>query len=204
MKLYTKVLVLLGVVALLTMTGFAATSATGVTTATTNAISPTLKVSVKVENAVQLTLSQVTGNCPITAGTGTDYAIDFGTVNGLGIASTSGGTTCATPTVNAGNATYTTQYQVTPKYSGFSSASAHISLTAPSFTTVTTGLSLVEGATTASLTAVPTSGTGDQFAVASSGTAITRVLGVQVSNGNGAGTLTGSDNTTVTFTMIIP
>jgi len=159
---------------------------------------------VKVENAVQLTLSTVAGNCAITAGGGTDYAVDFGTLNGLGIASTSGGTTCASaPTVTATDATYTTQYQVTPKYSGFSNAGAHINITAPAFATVAS-LTLKEGPTAGPLVAVPVSGTTDQIVVASSGTPITRMLGITVANTNGAGTLTGSDSTTVTFTMTIP
>ena len=203
MKLFTKTLVLLVAVMLFSMAGFAATSASGA-----SSISPTLKVNVNVQTAVQLTLATAAGapNCAITSPGPQDYSIDLGNVNGLGVAT--GGCSQAVAT-SATNATWGTQYQLTPKYSGFTATGATISLTAPAFTNAST-LTLVEGNASGSMTNVPTSGTTHNFAVASSGTAVSRWLGVVVSNANGAGAFpgtaaaAGNDSTIVTFLMTVP
>jgi hypothetical protein len=60
------------------------------------------------------------------------------------------------------------------------------------------------------MSAVPASGTTHQIAVATSGTAISRALGVTVSNADGAGAFpgtaggSGADSSLVTFTMTVP
>ena len=72
---------------LLTMasTTFAATQATNAAS-----VAPTLSVSATVQKAVRLTLSVGAtagiNHCNVAAGAGTDYAMDFGTVDALGIA----------------------------------------------------------------------------------------------------------------------
>jgi hypothetical protein len=191
--------------ALSTRTGFAATSATA-----TNALATTLNVSVNVQTAVQLTIATGTGGlgtpCTVSAGGGGDFSISLGNINGLGV----GTPTCGgVQAVTASNATYATNYQITPSYSGFTSSTATLTLTAPTFTHFAT-LTLVEGSTSASMTAVPTSGTTHQIAVAASGTAISRALGVTVSNGDGSGAFpgtagaSGSDSTLLTFSMTVP
>lgn len=184
----------------------AATSATA-----TNTLATTLKVNVNVQTAVSLTLATgTTGTtpCSVTTGSGTDFSIDFGNVNGLGVGTVS----CGTVTAGASDATYATSYKLTPSFSGFTAASgATISLTAPAFTNSGT-LTLVEGATAGSMTAVPASGTTHQFTVtaANSGVSFDRFLGVQVSNANGAGAFpgtaatSGADSSTVTFTLTVP
>ena len=192
-------------VALYALTGFAATYGTAV-----SSLATTLNVSVNVQTAVELTIATGTGGlgtpCTVSAGGGGDFSISLGNVNGLGV----GTPTCGgVQAVTASNATYATNYQITPSYSGFTSSTATLSLTAPAFTHSAT-LTLVEGATSASMTAVPTSGTTHQSAVATSGTAISRALGLTVSNADGAGAFPGTaggggaDSTLVTFTMTVP
>src|SRR5262249_58259993 len=133
---------------------------------------------------------------------GHDYAVDFGNVNGLGI----GNPTCGAVAVSPSNATYSTNYQVTPSYSGFTATSATIDVFANAFNHPGT-LSLVEGATAGTMTAVPTSSGSHQFAASASGTAMSRYLGIVVSNANGVAAFpgtaaaSGADNTVVTFTL---
>ena len=192
-------------VALYARTGFAATYATAA-----SSLSTTLNVSVNVQTAVELTIATGTGGlgtpCTVSAGGGGDFSISLGNVNGLGVGTPSCGGVQA---VTAANATYATNYQLTPAYSGFTSATATLTLTAVAFTHSST-LTLVEGATSASMTAVPASGTTHQIAVATSGTAISRALGVTVSNADGAGAFpgtaggSGADSSLVTFSMTVP
>ena len=192
-------------VALSARTGFAATSATA-----TNALATTLNVSVNVQTAVELTIATGTGGlgtpCTVSAGGGGDFSISLGNINGLGVGTPSCGGVQA---VTAASATYATNYQITPSFSGFTSSTATLSLTAPAFTHSAT-LTLVEGATSAGMTAVPTSGTTHQILNNTSGTAISRALGVTVSNADGAGAFpgtaggSGSDSTLLTFSMTVP
>ncbi len=203
MKLLTRTTVLLLAVALFSVAGFAATSAAGV-----NTVAPTMTVNVNVQTAVSLTVSTgaAVNSCLVTApGPGTDYSIDFGNVNGLGI----GNPTCGAVTPGAGNATYSTNYTLLPVYSGFTATAATISVTAPAFTHNTI-LSLVEGGTAGTMGAVPTSGTAHNVSGLASGTAVSRYLGVVVTAGNGLGAFPGTagapgaDSTIVTFTMTVP
>src|SRR2546423_5402626 len=195
MKLLMKTLVLLVVVALFSVAGFAATSATG-----TNTVSPTMRVNVTVQNAVQLTLS--TGGsgtaCAIAAGAPQDYAINFGNVNGLGI----GTPTCGAVSSTATDATYVTDYQLTPSFSGFTGTTASIAIGATAFTNPGT-LALKEGATAGTVAAVPVAA-AVVLNNAASGTPITRYLGVTVQNQNGATAFTGADSSIVTFTLTVP
>lgn len=205
MRKFINLAICLTVVMSVATMASAATSATAAST-----VAPTLKVNVNVQTAVMLTLStgaSAPGTpCAVNAGGGGDFNVDFGNVNGLGIGTPTCGGVVAT---TASNATYATSYKLTPSYSGFTATGATISLTAPAFTHSGT-LTLVEGDTTGTLTAVPTSGTAHNFAAASSAVTIEHFIGVQVSNSNGAtafpGTAaaSGADSTVVTFTMTVP
>lgn len=205
MKSLLKSLLLLVVVALFSLMGFAATQAVGA-----SSLATTMQVNVNVQTALELTLSTGTGSsCAISAGSGSDYQINLGNVNGLGL---NGASNCASyvgmaPQGSGQGAIWATNYQVTPSFSGFSGTTANIAVTAPAFTTSNSvaKLVLVEGGsnTTAALTAVPTApgATTHTFTSATSGTALSRYIGVQVSN---AGTgFSGSDSTVVTFTMTV-
>jgi hypothetical protein len=170
-------------------------------------VAPTLNVSVNVQTAVSLALSTGTdaGSCTISSGGGGDFSINLGNVNGLGIGTPACGTVAS---VSSANATYATNYQLTPSYSGFTATTAAIALTAPAFSHG--ALTLEEGAAAGSMTAVPTSGTTHTVAASASGTPVSRYLGVLVSNANGASAFpgtagaSGADSTLVTFTMTVP
>jgi hypothetical protein len=192
MKLFTKTLVLLVAVMLFSMAGFAANSAAG------NTVSPTLRVNVNVQSAVQLTLSTGT-QCPIANGTAPDdYAINFGNVNGLG----AGSPTCGTVTPGSGNATYSTDYQITPTFTG-STGPGTITVAQTSAFTHSSILTLKEGATAATMNTLTT--TAAQISnSAASGTPITRFLGVTVAVQNGPGAYAGPDTSLVTFTLTVP
>jgi hypothetical protein len=187
---------LLGMLALLLLssTGLAATSAIG-----TNTVAPTLAISVNVQSAVELTLATgATGPTPCTINTASDYSMSFGNVNGLGV----GTPTCgAVTSVTASDATYATSYRLTPRFSGQTSTTASVVLTAPAFAHPTV-LTLKEGATTGGLTAVPSTPGPAQITALNSGATVERYLAVTVSNAPSG--YAGADSTTVTFTMTVP
>jgi hypothetical protein len=182
------------VVLLLSSTGLAATSAIG-----TNTVAPTLAISVNVQSAIELTLATgATGPTPCTINTASDYSMSFGNVNGLGVGTPSCG---AVTLVTGSNATYATSYRLTPRFSGLSSTTASVVLTAPAFANPTV-LTLKEGATTGGLVAVPSTPGPAQITGLSSGATVERYLGVTVSNASPG--FAGADATTVTFSMTVP
>jgi len=196
MRLRSLVLPAMLVLLLVSSVGLTATSATN-----TNTVAPTLVISVNVQSAVQLTLATGTSGptpCAINAGGGGDYNLSFGNVNGLGV----GTPTCgAVASVTSSDATYATSYQLTPSFSGLSSTTASVVLTAAAFANPSI-LTLKEGATTGTLTAVPSAPGPAQITGLSSSVAVERYLGVTVSNASPG--FTGSDTTIVTFTMTVP
>lgn len=193
MRLHMKALLGMLVVLLLSSTGLAATSATG-----TNTVAPTLAISVNVQSAVELTLTTgTTGPTPCTINTASDYSMDFGNVNGLGVGTPS----CGAVTVTGSDATYATSYNLTPRFSGQTSTTASVVLTAPAFANPTI-LTLKEGATAGGLAAVPSAPGPAQITGLSSGATVERYLGVTVSNVSPG--FAGADATTVTFSMTVP
>jgi hypothetical protein len=185
--------------------GFAATQATG-----TNTVSPTLVVSVTVAKAVRLTLA--TGSlgstpCTVSAGGGGDYSMSFGTVDALGISAPTCGAQFAPTTPGVTNAAYYADYQITPVFTS-QSASTNTLTAYVSSNFAKSNLSIVQANSTpgsiAGLTAMSTN-SGSQTTVvtnATSGTALTRYIGVSVAPDNGSG-LTGSDSATVTYTLTV-
>jgi len=174
----------------------ASTSATG-----TNTVAPTLKVNATIQSAVQLTLATGSGGCAISAGSGTDYQISFGNVNGLGV----GTPTCGSVnTITASNAQYITSYQLTASFAGFTTTSSTaVTLTTAGFThsaLLTLGEASTSGGT---YTSIPSSGTTLSIATTTSGSAITRYLGLTVANTNGGSAFTGADSATITFTLTV-
>jgi hypothetical protein len=196
----------------------AATVAHAGTQATnTNTVSPTLQVSANVQKAVQLTLSTGTlaaAHCPVAAGSGTDYSMNFGTVDGLGI--NAGNCNKFAPTTpGVSNAVYWSDYQLTPVFSSQSvstnTITAQVTTTFGGVANGTTNLIVVRD--TLNSATLPTSATSfsnvgsasaDTIATnATNGTAITRYIGIAVTPANGATVLTGSQSATVTFTLTV-
>jgi hypothetical protein len=188
-----RLMVIAGVVsALAGLPVFASTSATN-----TNTVSPTLVVNVTVQKAISLTLATGTG-CTVSAGS--DSSLNLGTVDALGI--NSGCASKFAPTTpGTTNAAYYTDYKVTPIFTN--SLTAYVSSTFSK-----ANLSIVKSdtapAAVTDLTAMSTS-SGSQTTVATnatSGTALTRFIGVSVDPSNGSG-LTGADSATITYTLTV-
>jgi hypothetical protein len=154
-----------------------------------------------VQTAVQLLLATASGGLTISAGS--NFSTNYGTVNGLGIFPPGGLTVVSV----AGGVVYTTPYLLTPSFSSFSSSTGTITayvsadfahpaiLTLRDATAVGgpyTGISKASGSPT-----VFTAG-------ALSTVAITRYLGLYVSNLNGSSAFTGSDTATLTYTLTVP
>jgi hypothetical protein len=154
-----------------------------------------------VQNAVQLTLGTATGG--LTIAPAADYSMNFGNVNGLGIGPGAGLTTMAA----SGGIIYSTPYMLNPAFSDFASTTATISVfVSPNFANPTI-LKLNDAAasagpynlisTNAGAPTQITAGAGDRIA-------ITRHLGLFVSNINGPTAFNGTDNATLTFTLTVP
>jgi hypothetical protein len=154
-----------------------------------------------VQTAVKLTLATATGGLTVT--TAADYSMNFGNVNGLGFGPGAGLTTVA----GAGGVVYSTPYLLTPVFTDFTSTKATIKVfVSTNFVhpTVLQARDAAAGAgpyTNIGLTA----GTATQITnTAANRTAITRFLGLFVSNVNGATSFRGNDAATLTFTLTVP
>ncbi len=201
--------------------GFAATllmsaaAFAGTQASNTNTVSPTLTVNATIQSAVKLTLSTGTlagiNHCAITPGSGTDYAMNFGNVDGVGI--NAGNCNVFAPTTAGSTpAIYYTDYTLTPSWSGVTATgTASIKAIAPALETGvtvqvpntstdqanTTGLSAT---TWAPITASTSVVSGTVLAAANAnGAPLTRFLGLSVAPTATSGTV----STTVTFTMTI-
>lgn len=196
----------------------AATLAHAGTQATnTNTVSPTLQVTANVQKAVQLTLTTgtvATAHCAVAAGSGTDYSMNFGTVDGLGI--NAGNCNKFAPTTpGVSNAVYWSDYQLTPLFSSQSvttnTITAQVTTTFGGVANGTSNLIIVRDSANSST--LPTGATSftnmgsasaDTIATnAANGTAITRYIGIAVTPANGASVLTGTQSATVTFTLTV-
>jgi hypothetical protein len=150
------------------------------------------------QTAVQLTLGTATGG--LTISPATDYAANYGNVNGLGIGPGAG----LTPVSVAGGAVYSTPYLIQPEFSDFGSTTATIKVTLTSNFAHPAILQLDDsGGSSGPFTQITTTPLTITSA-ATSFSSITRFLGLFVSNTNGPGAFTGSDTATLTFTLTVP
>lgn len=151
-----------------------------------------------VQDAVQLTLGTAVGG--LTISPASDYSTNFGNVNGLGIGAGAGLTTVSV----AGGTVYSTPYLLNPVYSDFSSTKATVKVALTANFAHPAVLSLEDAAASSGpftqITAAPVQIT----AAAADRSAITRYLGLLVSNANGAGVFTGADSASLTFTLTVP
>jgi hypothetical protein len=205
MKKYSK-LFALGMMALSTA-AFAGTTATG-----TNAVSPTLQISATVQSAVQLTLSTGTAavtHCAVTPGGGTDYAMNFGTVDALGI-SAGGCNKFAPTTPGTTNAIYWSDYNLNPVFTSQSVTTNTITAQVTTDFAAPNNLQIVRDAANsstvptgvASFVPVSTASADTIVTNAASGSTQTRFIGVGVLPTNAAGS-TGVKTATVTFTLTV-
>jgi hypothetical protein len=197
----------LGMMALSTA-AFAGTTAAG-----TNTVSPTLQVSATIQSAVQLTLSTGTAavtHCAVAPGAGTDYSMNFGTVDALGISAGSCNRFAPT-TPGVTDAVYWSDYNLNPVFTSQTTTNNTITakvttdFAAPKniFIVRDSANSSTVPASAAQFTAVST-GTPDTIVTnAASGVAQTRFIGVEVTPANGPTVLTGAQSATVTFTLTV-
>lgn len=200
MKFYTRISV-----AILTVS-LAVSAMAGTQAKNTNTVSPTLNVSVTVQKAIQLTLGSGAG-CAVNTGSGTDYSIDFGTVDALAINNGSCGSKFAPTTPGVSNAVYYTDYTVTPVFTSQSVSTNSIT----AYVSTNFGmanLSVVQSnsapAAVTDLSAMSTNAASPTTVAtnAATGTAITRYVGVAVAPTNGAGT-NGAGSATITYTLTV-
>jgi hypothetical protein len=172
---------------------------------TAHTATATLTVSATVQTAVQFSLDTASG-VGVTGGTTTDYLIDFGTVDGLGVSSGNG----ATKSTSATGALYSTSYLVRPAFSSMSSTTGTVRMYVSSNFAHTALLQLQDSTTGASnsFSAISTnSAAGSQTVIsgsAASRTDITRYLGLYAFAVNGAGAFVGADSAVITYTLIVP
>jgi hypothetical protein len=196
-----KVLAMIPALAILGLPAFGATTASN-----TNTVAPTVKVNVNVQTAISLTLSQGT-LCTVTAGSGTDYNISVGNVDALGISTPTCGNKFAPTTPGSTNSVYYTDYTLTPMFTN-QAVSTNTVTAYVSSTFAKANLSVVQSAslpgTISAMTALSTSsGSPTNVATnATSGSAITRYLGVAIAPTNGA-SASGADLAVITYTLTV-
>jgi len=205
-----KHLTLLVVVLLVTATAaFAGTQATN-----TNTVAPTLQISANVQSAIRLTLSTgtaATPHCTVTATGGTpDYTMSFGTVDALAINAPSCGSVFAPAVPGTDSAIYWSDYNLTPVFTGQSTTNNTIKAQVTTNFTAADISVVRDSANSSTVPAAATDfvamgvGSADTIATnAPKGVAQTRFIGVAVAPTNGAGTLTGAQTATVTFTLTV-
>jgi hypothetical protein len=186
---------------------FAATSAVNAST-----VSPTLVISVTVQKAIGLTLSQGAsgGACAVT--TASDYSMSFGNVDALGINTPTCGAKFDPTTPGSSPSAYYTDYKLTPSFTNQASTTAAVTAyVSTNFATLSNILAVVQASSApgaiGSLSAMSTaSGSPTSIGTSlASGTAITRYIGVTVQPTNSSSvTVSGSDTATITYTMTVP
>ena len=196
----------------LSTAAFAATTASN-----TNTVSPTLVISATIQSAVQLTLNTGTvaaAHCTATPGVTPDYTMAFGNVDALGINPTTCGSKSAPTTPGITDAIYWSDYNLLPVFT--SQATVAASTIKAVVTTNFAGSNIYVVRDTANSNALPANAaafsalstvlaTPDTIVPAAqitSGTAVTRFIGVGVKPTNGAA-LTGAQAATVTFTLTV-
>jgi hypothetical protein len=161
----------------------------------------TLNLTARLQNVIQLTLGTAPGG--LTVGPGSDYSLNFGNVNALGIGTPSVG---LTKTAVSNGTIYSSPYLVQPFFADQSFPAGKIEIKVSTPFTHTSYLELDDAATCCSgsaFTAIPSAPPTAQITGVSSGSSITRYLGLLVKKGNGAGS-SGSDNAILTFTLTVP
>lgn len=186
---------------------FAATDAVNAST-----VSPTLQVSVTVQKAIRLTITQgaAAGACAVTPAA--DYSMSFGSVDALGITTPTCGSKFNPTTPGTTAAAYYTDYQLTPMFSNQTATGATITAhVSTNFATLSNVLAVVQAnAAPGNIAALNTMSTNagaptSLGAALASGTAITRYIGVTVAPTNSnLVPVSGADAATVTYTMTVP
>src|SRR5215469_1147842 len=201
------------VIVLMAMLVMATAAFAGTQNTNTNTVSPTLQVSINIQKAIRLTLSTGTAavtHCPVVNnGRNPDYTMNFGTGDALGI--NAGNCNLFGPT-NPGvdSAIYWSDYNVTPVFTNQSTTNNTITAQVTTNFTAANASIVRDSANSnavpgnaAAFTAMGVAAADTIATNAANHTAITRFIGVAVAPTNGAGTLTGAQSATVTFTLTV-
>ena len=185
----------------------AATSAVNAST-----VSPTLVVSVTVQKAIGLTLSQGPSGSACTVTAASDYSMSFGNIDALGINTPTCGAKFDPTTPGSSPAAYYTDYRLTPQFTNQASTTSTVTAyVSTNFATLSNVLSVVQASAApgniGALSAMSTNA-GSPTSIGTSlasGTAITRYIGVTVQPTNSnLVAVSGSDTATITYTMTVP
>ncbi|HET9741982.1 MAG TPA: hypothetical protein VFQ00_04470 [Terriglobales bacterium] len=165
--------------------------------------SDTLKLATspnKIQSAVELTLDSDPSG--LTINPATDYSVDYGNVNGLGIGAGAGLTAIA----QAGGAIYSTPYRIKPAFSDLRSTTGTITVCTQTAFAHSAILNMQDASASAGpFTAIPNCGARVQITnTASDRSTITRYLGLFISKVNGPGTSFASDSAVLTYTITVP
>jgi len=158
-------------------------------------------VSETVQTAVRLNLA--TDPSGLTVSPAADYSMNFGNVNALGIGPGAGLTTVAA----GGGIIYSTPYQIQPSFTAFTQTTATVKVYASTDFVHPVILHLDDAAASAGPYNAISKNAGAQTQISNAFTnrsTNTRYLGLFISNANGAGTFTGTDNATLTYTLTVP
>jgi hypothetical protein len=198
---------------ILLVMAFSAAAFAGTQATNTNTVSPTLQVSINIQKAIRLTLSTGTAavtHCAVVPNGGNpDYTMNFGTGDALGI--NAGNCNLFGPT-NPGvdSAIYWSDYNVTPVFTNQSTTNNTVTAqVTTNFTAANASIvrdSANSNAVPPNAAAFTAMGVASADTIATNATnaqAFTRYLGVAIAPTNGAGTLTGAQTATVTFTLTV-
>lgn len=203
----------LGITLMLTLLVAAPAAFAGTQGANTNTVAPTLQVSINIQKAVRLTLSTgtaaVTHCAVVNNGGNPDYTMNFGTGDALGI--NAGNCNLFGP-ANPGvdSAIYWSDYNLTPVFTNQSTTNNTVTAQVTTNFTAANASVVRDSANSSTVPANAAAFTAMGVASADtiatnlpSGQATTRFIGVAIAPTNGAGTLTGAQSATVTFTLTV-
>lgn len=160
-----------------------------------------------VQTAVELMLA--TAPSGVTISPGSDFSINFGNVNGLGLSPGAN----LTAVSGAGGVTYGTPYLYQPSFSSFTSTTCSLKVYVSTNFAHPNTLTLRDATALAGPYTNISTSVGSQTAItttAASGSSNTRYLGLFVSSANGAGAFpgtagaSGADSATLTYTLTVP
>lgn len=165
-----------------------------------------LNISATAQNAIQIDVSTAAGGATVVGATGSSstgvFSLNFGNVNGLGIGTPIPGVNVTT---DENGATYRTPITLTPRFSGFLSPVATVTVKKDGGAGNAVGQEATrEGDDGDSLVTVSVLDTTLVTATAQSGVPITRYVGLFISNTNGANAVIGNLESRLIYQVLVP
>lgn len=155
-----------------------------------------IEMSANVQTSLQLNISTGIGGATVSGSDSSGlFSVSLGNVNGLGLGTPAAGVSKAIVT---GGADYSTPINLTPVYSGFTTETASVAVTAGASGDEDIAL---EGGTAGSMLGVSGSTPRGVISGAASGSANERVVGFHIARGESAGTKAATFIYTVTMNL---